>query len=119
MAPAVAFKVQNVGVMSEVRPDTVRLQHMSWSFGASAALFAALDLEVFTKISEGAATLEEIAAATGMEARNVDRLVAVLRALQLVEGPSDRLRNAPDVERFLVKGKRSYAAPWISFAGKD
>jgi SAM-dependent methyltransferase len=105
--------------MSEVRPDTVRLQHLSWSFGASAALFAALDLEVFTKISGGAATLEEIAAATGMEARNVDRLVAVLRALELVESAGDGLRNAPDVERFLVKGKPSYAAPWISFAGKD
>ncbi|HSD10445.1 MAG TPA: methyltransferase [Candidatus Binatia bacterium] len=105
--------------MNDTRPDTVRLQHLSWSFGASAALFAALDLDVFTKISEGAATLEEIAGTTGMEVRNVDRLLTVLHALELVERDGHRFRNAPDVERFLVKGKRSYAAPWISFAGKD
>jgi O-methyltransferase len=43
----------------------------------------------------------------------------VLHALELVEHTDDRFRNAPDVERFLVKGKRSYAAPWIMFAGKD
>jgi len=105
--------------MKEARSDTVRLQHLSWSFGASAALFAALDLDVFTKISEGAGTLEEIASRTAMEARNVDRLLAVLHALELVERTGDRFRNAPDVERFLVKGKRGYAAPWILFAGKD
>lgn len=100
-------------------PDTVRLQHLSWSFGASAALFAALELDVFTKISEGATTLDEIARGAGMEARNVDRLLGVLHALDLVEQAGGRFRNAPDVERFLVRGKPAYAAPWILFAGKD
>ncbi len=105
--------------MNEARSDTVRLQRLSWSFGASAALFAAIDLDVFTRISEGAGTLDEIAGRTGMEVRNVDRLLTVLHGLELVERTDDRFRNAPDVERFLVKGKRSYAAPWIMFAGKD
>jgi hypothetical protein len=105
--------------MNEARSDTVRLQRLSWSFGASAALFAAIDLDVFTRISEGAGTLDEIAGRTGMEVRNVDRLLTVLHGLELVERTDDRFRNAPDVERFLVKGKRSYAAPWILFAGKD
>jgi SAM-dependent methyltransferase len=105
--------------MNESRPDTVRLQHLSWSFGASAALFAALDLDVFTKISQGAVTLEDIAAKTAMEVRNVERLLTVLQALEIVERAGDRFRNAPDVERFLVRGKPTYAASWIRFAGKD
>ena len=30
--------------MNEARSDTVRLQHLSWSFGVSAALFARRDI---------------------------------------------------------------------------
>lgn len=76
--------------MSEARSDTVRLQHLSWSFGASAALFAAIDLGVFTKISEGAGSVDEIASSAGMEPRNVERLLGVLYALDLVERADDR-----------------------------
>jgi O-methyltransferase/methyltransferase family protein len=111
--------VEGSADMANGRADTVRLQHLSWSFGASAALFAAIDLDVFTRISEGAGTIDEIARAADMEARNAERLLVVLHALDLVERAGERFRNAPDVERFLVRGKPSYAGPWIRFAGKD
>ena len=105
--------------MASARIDTVRLQHLSWSLGASAALFAAIDLDVFTKISEGAETVDDIADAAGMEPLNAERLLVVLDALDLVERSGERFRNAADVERFLVRGKPSYAGAWILFAGKD
>jgi SAM-dependent methyltransferase len=99
--------------------DTIRLQNLSYGHKQSATLRAAVQLDLFTKVSQGAATTSEIAGALGMSALNTERLVVACTALGLLEKEGERYSNAPDVERFLVQGKPTYVGPWLLFAGMD
>jgi SAM-dependent methyltransferase len=94
---------------------TVRLQNIAQSYGQSAALMAAVELGVFTAISNGAGTYEEVASALDIHPTNAERLMVMLCAAGLLEKTQERHRNAPDVERFLVQGKPSHMGPWITF----
>ncbi len=94
---------------------TVRLQNMAQSYGASAALMAAVEIGLFTAVSQGAGTYEEVAAALRIHPTNAERLMVMLCATGLLEKSGDRHVNAADVERFLVQGKPGYMGPWITF----
>ena len=101
------------------RLDTTRLQKMAQAYWESAALMAAVELEIFTAIAQGHDTIAGVAEAVGISARNAERLLTVLVAMSLVtrddrEGEG-HFANAPDVQRFLVKDSDRYAGPWILF----
>jgi hypothetical protein len=94
---------------------TVRLQNIAQSYGQSAALMAAVELGVFTAIAKGAGTFDEIAKTVGILPTNAERLVVLLCAAGLVEKDGEKLKNAGDVQRFLVEGEPGYMGPWITF----
>ena len=94
---------------------TVRLQNIAQSYGQSAALMASVELGIFTAIAKGAGTFDEIAKAVDILPTNAERLVVLLCAAGLVEKQGSRLRNAEDVQRFLVDGEPGYMGPWITF----
>lgn len=94
---------------------TVRLQNIAQSYGQSAALMAAVELGIFTAISDGAGTFREVADKLGLHPTNAERLIVLLSAAGLTEVVDGRLRNAEDTERFLVEGKPGYMGPWITF----
>jgi hypothetical protein len=94
---------------------TVRLQNIAQSYGQSAALMAAVEVGLFTAISKGAGTYEEVATALDIHATNAERLMVMLCAAGLLKKARQRHANAPDVERFLVASKPSYVGPWITF----
>ena len=52
---------------------TVRLQNIAQSYGQSAALMAAVEIGVFTAISKGAGTYEEVARAVDIHPTNAER----------------------------------------------
>jgi predicted nicotinamide N-methyase len=97
------------------RLDTTRLQKMATAYWESAALMAAVELDVFTAIGRGQDTIPALAKAVGMSDRNAERLLTALTALTLLEREGERFANAPDVQRFLVKDSERYAGPWILF----
>ena len=97
------------------RTDTVRLQMLAQAYQRSAALFAAVELDLFTAVANGADSVDKLGPALGLTARNAGRIVPVLLALGLLERRDGRLVNAADVDRFLVKGRPSYAGPWMLF----
>lgn len=101
--------------MATPTPDTIRLQNIALTYQQSAALFAAIELGVFTAISEGADTIDAIAAKLDLARHQVDRLATVLTAMELLHKIGDRYANAPDVERFLVRGSPRYAGAWMLF----
>jgi hypothetical protein len=105
--------------MAGERVDTVRLQDMAYAHRQSAVLLTALELGLFTQISRGAHTPDEIAGALEMTETNAERLLTACAALGLVLRDGERFTNAPDVERFLVEGGRGYAGPWLLAAGKE
>jgi predicted nicotinamide N-methyase len=97
------------------RLDTTRLQKMAQAYWESAALMAAVELEIFTAIAHGQDTIPAVAEAAGIGARNAERLLTALVAMTLLTRDGDRFANAPDVQRFLVKDNDRYAGPWILF----
>jgi hypothetical protein len=101
------------------RPDTVRLQRISKAFWESAAFMSAIELGTFTAISNGNDSVESAARAMDIQPVNAERLLMVLTAMELVERNGDTFANAPDVERFLVQGKPTYAGPWMLFTKPD
>lgn len=101
--------------MAESRIDTVRLQNLAQGYGQSAALMAAVELKLFTAVSRGAGSFEEIARAIDVHPANAERLAVMCSAMGLLVRENGRLKNAPDVERFLVEGTPSYAGPWMLF----
>ena len=96
--------------------DTVRLQDISYAYRQSAVLNAAIELELFTKISEGITTRPEIATALDISATNAERLLVACEAIGLVLNDGNHYTNAPDGGRFLVKGEKRFAGPWMRMA---
>ena len=105
--------------MTEPRTDTTRLQRMARAYAESAVLYAALDLELFTHIAGGADTGSTLARALDITPLNVERLVTACLALGLIVRDGERLVNAPDAERFLVRDRPGYAGPWMMFTRPD
>ena len=97
------------------RLDTTRLQKMAQAYWESAALMAAVELEIFTAIAHGQDTIPAVAKAVGISERNAERLLTALVAMTLLTREGERFANAPDVQRFLVKDSDRYAGPWILF----
>ena len=97
------------------RLDTTRLQKMAQAYWESAALMAAVELEIFTAIAHGQDTIPAVARTVGISERNAERLLTVLVAMTLLTREGDRFANAADVQRFLVKDSDRYAGPWILF----
>ena len=101
--------------MPEKRLDTTRLQHLARAYTRSAVLYAAIDLELFSHVDRGASSISDLAQTMGISELNVERLVNVCLAMELLGRENGRLTNAPDVDRYLVVGKRTYAGPWMTF----
>lgn len=99
--------------MSKV--DTTRLQRIARAYCDTAVLYAAIDLELFTHVAQGHDTDEKLARALDIPVLQVERLVTAALALRLLETDGERLRNAPDAARYLVKGEPGYAAEWLTF----
>lgn len=97
------------------RLDTTRLQKIAQAYWESAALMAAVELDIFTAIAHGLDTIPAVARTAGISERNAERLLTVLAAMTLLSRDGERFANAPDVQRFLVKDGERYAGPWILF----
>ena len=63
--------------------DSVRLQNMSRAFISSASLFAAIDLELFTCVSQGDNTVGGFSSRAGISEVNADRLMTMCAAAEL------------------------------------
>lgn len=97
------------------RLDTTRLQKIAQAYWESAALMAAVELEIFTAIAHGHDTVPAVAKVVGISDRNAERLLTVLAAMTLLSRKGEHFTNAADVQRFLVKDGERYAGPWILF----
>ena len=100
-------------VKTKGKVDTIRLQNLSYGAKMTGVLIAAVELDLFSMVSEGASTIPEIAEALKISSLNAHRLVTACTGIGLLTKDGSNYFNAPDVERFLVKGKRNYAGPWM------
>lgn len=95
-----------------------RLQEMGHAFKQSGTLMAAIELDLFSCIAQGARSVEAICQKIGLSSWAGIKLIDACAALGLLTKKEDYYYNASDVEKFLVKGKQTYLGPWIT-GGKD
>ena len=98
-----------------VGKNSERLNELALSFKKSQAMGAALECGLFTALSEGASTPEEIVAHCNMNPETADRLLIICKAMDLVAEVDGRNVNLADVERFLVRDKPTYFGDFLRF----
>lgn len=98
--------------------NTRRLNELGLGFMQAGTLIGAIELGLFDALASSARTLDEVATALSLPVRKVDKLVTACAALDLVERDGDRVRNVPDVERFLVRGKPTWFGDYLVHTAK-
>ena len=98
---------------------TQRLNEMAFLFRNAGTLIAAIELKLFTKISEGATEPARVAEKIGISADSAERLMITCAALDLLEKRNDKYANAPDVERYLVIGSPTYFGDYLVWQAKE
>lgn len=83
-----------------------QISNIAFGFMGSKALFVALDLKMFTHLSGGPMTAEEMAAASGIHRDRAETLMTALAGLGLLVVEDGRFANAPASEAFLVQGAK-------------
>jgi len=82
------------------------------AFWASKVLLTAVELDIFTKLGEGAATAAELGKAAGLHPRGTYDFFDALVALKFLnrdgDGPSGKYRNTPETATFLNKKSPAY-----------
>ncbi|MEQ9124998.1 MAG: methyltransferase, partial [Alphaproteobacteria bacterium] len=101
------------------RPTTRRLQRMVRAYREAGALLAGVELDLFTHIANGADDEASLTKAMGLQPLHGERIIVAMLGLGLIERRGDKLVLTPDVERFLVKGKPTYAGEWMLFTKPD
>ena len=93
--------------MSDPAPpvtDVRDISRIAYGFLASKALFAALHLDLFTRLRGGPKDAVVLAAETGSAPHRLETLLSALASVGLVVRAGDRYANAPASERYLVRG---------------
>ena len=80
------------------------ISSITYGFMASKALFAALDLDLFTLIARQSDSLTALSRATSVAENRMRTLLAALKSLGLVAEAEGRFFNAPATARYLVAG---------------
>lgn len=89
------------------------LEDIATGYWFSEALFAAVELEVFTLLEPKGLTADELAGALEMPVSGLRRFLQALCALDLVVGDGRSYYNTKLASDYLVKGKRNYQGDLI------
>ncbi|MBU2531346.1 MAG: methyltransferase [Alphaproteobacteria bacterium] len=73
---------------------------------ASKALFAALHVDLFTHLSQGGRTIEEISTVTKVPRNRITTLVTALTSIGALKFEDMRYTNSPAADHFLVRGAK-------------
>lgn len=98
---------------------TQRINEMAFAFRNTGTLIAALELDLFTALCEGPKGPAEVAEKTGMPQESVERIMIACSTLKLIETRGAGYVNAPDVDRYLVRGKPSYFGDYLNYQAKN
>lgn len=99
------------------KPNPTLLQHIATAHRASAALFAAAELGVFTALGDGPKTALEVAAATSVPNAEPLRLVMEMCVTSaLLQRDGECYANTPTTDFFLVRGRPSYIGAGLAYA---
>lgn len=98
---------------------TQRINEMAFSFRHTGTLVAAIELGLFTMLSENPSGPAEIAEKMGVPTENAERLMIACVTLHLLEKRGSKYVNVPDVDRYLVKGKPAYFGDYLAWQTRN
>jgi predicted nicotinamide N-methyase len=81
---------------------------IAYGFMGSQALFAALELGLFTALADGPTEAAALAGRIGARPEPFEALLAACLALGLIERTGEGYRNTPAAQRYLVRHARGY-----------
>lgn len=91
------------------------ISRIAYGFIASKALFAALNIDLFGRVSGKGKSLNELVAETGIPETRLKTLVASLTSLGLLDRRAGLYVNAPASERYLVRTAPAYFGDYYRF----
>jgi SAM-dependent methyltransferase len=97
---------------------TQRLNEMALAYRNAGTLIGALELGLFTTLSEGPMAPAQVAEKTGMSQESAERIMIACTALKLIEKSGAGYVNAPDVDRYLVRGRPTYFGDYLVYQAK-
>ena len=108
-------------VTPDAKLTTERLNEMAYAYKQTGCLLAAIELGLFEAISTGTgkAKLADIARQCDLPEETTDRLLTVCKALHLIKESHSAYENVPDVERYLVCGKRTYFGDFLLYQTRE
>jgi SAM-dependent methyltransferase len=92
--------------------DITAVSSVAYGFMGSQALFAALEIGLFTELAAGPASLEELARRLGSEPRVLLALLEACVATELLTRDDGRYRNSAAADRYLVRRARGYVGDY-------
>jgi Dimerisation domain len=97
-------------------PNPALLMRLALAYRSSMALFAASGLDLFTPLSNGAMSAEDVARACGTQPEPTRMLLDACAAEGLLTRAGDLFANTPIADAYLVKGRPAYIAHGLKFA---
>lgn len=95
--------------------DVGGISRLAYGFMGSKALFAALNLDLFTLVSEGADSTQALAEKTAIDGARMETLLAALAAVGLIARDGGRVTNAPASEQYLVRTAPAYFGDYYRY----
>src|SRR6185436_9381662 len=92
------------------------LMQVALAHRSSAVLFAASELDVFSKLSLGPMTAAEVANACGAKPEPTRFVLDACVTAGMIEREGDKYKNSPTSEFFLVRGKGPYIGDGLKYA---
>lgn len=92
--------------------DITAVSSVAYGFMGSQALFAALEIGLFTELAAGPASLEDLAGRLGCEPRVLLAVLEACVATELLGRDGDRYRNSAAADRYLVRHARGYVGDY-------
>jgi precorrin-6B methylase 2 len=93
---------------------TAPLQRLAVGFWASNTLAAAVELDLFTKLSGGGVDAQELSRLLEIHARPSEMLLSACAAIGLLEKRDGFYHNSPTAEEFLVRGRPYYFGNYVA-----
>ena len=94
--------------MTSAIPQPETIQKLGSAAFPAFAMMAGMQLEVFTPLSEGPMSTEQLAEALGVGPAKLTPLLYALVSAGLLTIEDERFANTPEADRYLVRGKPTY-----------
>lgn len=95
--------------------DVREISRIAYGFMASKALFAALNLDLFSRLAGKQSDLEDLSAETGVAANRLESLLTACVSLGLLSKFGGLYANSSAAERYLVRGVPAYFGDYYRF----